>query len=338
MNDREAFLAHISFHLPEKRLTNEDLVREFGTWTSGKIKAKTGISERRIAEGMPVSALASEAAEKLFSETGIGREEIDMLLMCTETPDYIMPSTACLIHHNLGLRKDCGAFDYNLGCSGYLYGLYTASAMVRSGMARKILLLTGDVMTRYINKGDKSTRTIFGDGFTASLVSSSWDSGLIGEFVLGTDGGGHQDLIIPAGGVVEPCSEKTKEVYTNKYGNSRTREDLYMNGPEVFSFAVREVPPVIKRSLEINDMTMDDIDLFVFHQATEMMLLKLRQEMEIPEDRFVIDMEETGNTISSSIPLALRRASESGRLLPGHKALLCGFGVGYSWGATVIRF
>lgn len=338
MKPKEAYIAHISYHLPEKRLTNEDLVREFKAWTTDKIKAKTGIEERRIAEKEPVSELATKAAERLFEETGLDRGEIDMLLLCTETPDYIMPSTACLVHRNLGLRKDCGAFDYNLGCSGYLYGLHMASAMVRSGMADKILLLTGDVLSRYVNPGDKSTRTIFGDGFTASLISSESQSGGIGNFVLGTDGTGCENLIIPAGGAVEPCDESTKEVYTNRYGNSRTKEDLYMNGPEVFSFAVREVPPVVERCLELNGMTMEDVDLFVFHQATEMMLTKLRDVIKIPEDRFIIDIEETGNTVSSTIPMAIRRASEKGRLLPGDKVLICGFGVGYSWGATVIRF
>nr|WP_321500272.1 ketoacyl-ACP synthase III [uncultured Dethiosulfovibrio sp.] len=338
MNPKEAYIAHISCHLPEKRLTNEDLVREFKAWTTDKIKAKTGIEERRIAEKEPVSELATKVAERLFEETGLDRGEVDMVLLCTETPDYIMPSTACLVHRNLGLRKDCGAFDYNLGCSGYLYGLHMASAMVRSGMADNILLLTGDVLSRYVNPGDKSTRTIFGDGFTASLISSESQSGGIGNFVLGTDGTGCENLIIPAGGAVEPCDESTKEVYTNRYGNSRTKEDLYMNGPEVFSFAVREVPPVVERCLELNGMTMEDVDLFVFHQATEMMLTKLRDVIKIPKDRFIIDIEETGNTVSSTIPMAIRRATEKGRLLPGDKVLICGFGVGYSWGATVIRF
>ncbi len=338
MNHKEAYLAHISYYLPDKRLTNEDLVREFKTWTAEKIRSKTGIDERRVTEDQPVSEMATKVAERLFEETGMDRQEIDMVLLCTETPDYVMPSTACLVHRNLGLRKSCGAFDYNLGCSGYVYGLHMASAMVRSGMADNVLLLTGDVLSRYINPGDKSTRTIFGDGFTASLISHKGEVGALGDFVLGTDGTGCENLIIPAGGTVEPCSEATKEVYTNRYGNSRTKEDLYMNGPEVFSFAVREVPPVIESCLELNGMTMDDVDLFVFHQATDMMLAKLREIIAIPEERFVIDIKETGNTVSSSIPLAIKRSTERGGLLPGDKVLICGFGVGYSWGATVIKF
>ncbi|MCF4114732.1 MULTISPECIES: ketoacyl-ACP synthase III [Dethiosulfovibrio] len=340
MERREAAIAHVSYHLPERKLTNRDLVEEFGTWTEHKIKSKTGIDERRIAgEDETASVLATVAAERLFQESGIPRESVDMLLLCTETPDYIMPSTACIVHDKLGLRKDCGALDYNLGCSGYVYGLYMASAMVRSGMAEKVLLITGDVLTRYVHPGDKSTRTIFGDGFTATLVSSEPKEvpGTIGSFVLGTDGTGHKDLIIPAGGTVSPCCEETKELYTNRYGNSRTKENLYMNGPEVFAFAVREVPPVIERCLADNGISMEEIDLFVFHQATHMMLEKLREIMEIPEERFVVDMEETGNTVSSSIPLALKRAQTSGRLKKGDTVLVCGFGVGYSWGATVIQ-
>lgn len=337
MSGTKAALARIACHLPQKRLTNGDLVWEFGSWTAEKIRAKTGIDERRVAATEPVSELASLAAERLFSEGGVDRSEVDMLLLCTETPDYIMPATACIVHERLGLRRDCGAFDYNLGCSGYIYGLHMASAMVRSSLARKILLLTGDVMTRYIHRNDKSTRTIFGDGFTASLIDGA-GAGEIGGFVLGTDGSGAQDLIIPAGGTVLPCSEETRVLRTNRYGNSRTQENLYMNGPEVLKFALREVPPAVHRCLEINGLAFGDVDFFVFHQATAMMLDKLRGEMAIPEEKFVLDMADKGNTISSTIPFALHRLMEAGRLGQGTTALLCGFGVGYSWGATVLRF
>lgn len=336
MSEMRAGLARIACHLPPKRITNADLVREFGSWTAEKIQAKTGIEARHVAEDEPVSKLACLAAEKLFAQ-GVDRSEIDMLLLCTETPDYIMPSTACIIHEKLGLSKGCGAFDYNLGCSGYVYGLHMASAMVRSGLAKKVLLLTGDVMTRYIHRGDKSTRTIFGDGFTASLIDGG-GAGRIGQFVLGTDGSGVENLIIPAGGTVLPCSEETRQMRTNRYGNSRTRENLYMNGPEVLKFALREVPQAVGACLEKNGLTLDDVDFFVFHQATTMMLERLREAIGIAEEKFVIDLADKGNTISSTIPFALKALEEDGRLTPGKVVLLCGFGVGYSWGATVLRY
>ena len=336
MKATKARLAPIACYLPPRRLSNEDLVREFDGWTVEKIHAKTGIDERRVAETEPVSELVCLAAERLFSE-GVDRRSIDMVLLCTETPDYVMPATACIVHEKLGLRRDCGAFDYNLGCSGYIYGLHMASAMVRSGLAGKVLLLTGDVMTRYIHRGDKSTRTIFGDGFTASLVSDG-PGAEIGSFVLGTDGSGAENLIIPSGGTVLPCSEETKEVRTNRYGNSRTKENLYMNGPEVLKFALAEVPPAVGSCLEKNGLAFDDVDFFVFHQATAMMLERLREEMAIPREKFVLDMADKGNTISSTIPFALRALLDGGRLPSGRTALLCGFGVGYSWGATLLRF
>ena len=337
MAETNAKIAHISCHLPDKRLTNEDLVRDFGTWTPHKIKAKTGITERRVVKDELVSDMGKIVAERLFEETGIDRSEIDMLLLCTETPDFIMPSTACLIHKDLGLKKSCGALDYNLGCSGYLYGLYMASAMVRSKMAGKVLLITGDILTRYVNPGDKSTRTIFGDGFTATLIEASSNDGM-GNFIIGTDGTGVPNLIIPAGGAAKPCSDATKEVYRNKYGNTRTDENLYMNGPEVFKFANLEVPPVIASCLNDNNLTMNDIDLVVFHQATEMMLDKLRKDIGIPEDKFYINLEDKGNTVSSTIPLGLRQAQDEGKLKKGDRVLICGFGIGYSWGATVLTW
>ncbi|PIE54601.1 MAG: 3-oxoacyl-ACP synthase [Dethiosulfovibrio peptidovorans] len=341
MNDGvQPYLSHIFYHLPKRRLTNKDLIEEFGTWTEKKIRSKTGVEERAVAsETDTASFLATKAAEKLFQETGIDRSSIDMLMLCTETPDYLLPATACLVHHNLGLPNDCGAFDISLGCSGYIYGLHLASAMIQSTMARRVLFLTGDVLSHYIHPKDKSTRTIFGDCFTASLINSdeTGNFGQIGHFVLGTDGSGSQNLIIPAGGAAQRCSQATKEIYTNRYGNSRTPEDLYMNGPEVFAFALREVPPVIDECLKLNSLTIDEVDLFVFHQATDMMLQKLRHELNIPENKFIVDVAKTGNTVSSSIPLALRRAMDNGRLHPGAIVLLCGFGVGYSWGATILR-
>ncbi len=333
-----ATLKAISWWLPETVETNEDLVREFGTWTPKKIYSKTGVHQRHVSQGEPVSELASRAGEKFFQEhPHISRDSIDMVLLCTETPDYLLPATACLIHHNLGLPKTCGALDYNLGCSGYVYGLALAKSFVVSGMARRVLLLTGDVMARYINKQDKATRTIFGEGFTASLVEAS-DQDLLGPFTFGTDGSGSRRLIIEAGATALPRSAETAIEEVNRFGNHRSKNDLYMDGPAVLDFALREMPESLAALFAKAGCSMDDVDLVVFHQATQLMLERLRDALAIPPEKFVIAMEDKGNTISSTIPIALAECAASGRLKPGMKVLISGFGVGLSWGSALIQW
>ena len=338
MRENKIEIVGISSYLPEVRISNEKLVEEFGTWTPEKIYHKTGISERRIAKKELVSEMAFQASENLFREYGIPREEVDLLILCTETPDYLMPATACIVHDRLGLRKNSGAFDYNLGCSGYIYGLALAKSLIAGHLAEKVLLVTADVLTRFIHPGDKSTRTIFGDAATATLVSKGEGGGNIGGFVLGTDGSGAQNLIIPSGGMALPRSEETAHERVNRFGNIRTKDNFYMNGPEVLQFSLREVPVAVRDVLEKNGLAMDDMDLFVFHQATRLMLEHLRQEIGIPEEKFYMNMEKLGNTVSSTIPLALKQALEEGVLKKGMKTMLVGFGVGYSWGATIVEW
>lgn len=338
MKAESAGIAAIAGFLPSERLTNEDLVREFGTWTPEKIFHKTGISERRIAVKELVSDLAVGAAEALFAAGKVRREDVDMLILCTETPDYLLPSTACIVHDRLGLAKNCGAFDYNLGCSGFVYGLALAKSMVFSGLAGNVLLITADVITRFVNRYDKSTRTIFGDAAAAALVTGSPGCGSIGEFVIGTDGSGASNLIIPAGGMAMPRSGETAMEKRNRFGNARSKNDLYMNGPEIMQFALREVPPAIETVLDKNGLAMDDIDLVVFHQASKLMLEHLGERIGIPESKLYINIEKLGNTVSSTIPLALEQAEKEKRLEKGDKVLIAGFGVGYSWGTTVLEW
>jgi len=338
MREKNIGIAAISSYLPEVRISNEELVQQFGTWTPDKIYHKTGIRERRIAKEELVSEMAFEAAETLLKKYDIDRSSIDLLLLCTETADYLMPSTACIVHDRLGLRKNSGAFDYNLGCSGYVYGLAMAKSLIAGQLAETVLLVTADVLTRFIHPGDKSTRTIFGDAATATLVRRNEAVGNIGGFVLGTDGSGAQNLIIPSGGMALPRSEETAHERVNRFGNVRTKDNFYMNGPEILQFSMREVPLAVSDVLVKNDLTMEDIDLFVFHQATKLMLEHLRQEIRIPEEKFYMNMESLGNTVSSTIPLALEQAEAEGALKKGMKVMLVGFGVGYSWGATIVEW
>ncbi|MDR1730615.1 MAG: ketoacyl-ACP synthase III [Synergistaceae bacterium] len=336
-----ATIRAVSAYLPEKILDNAELVRQFGTWTEHKIFNKTGILRRHVVEGELVSDLAEAAAKRLFEEHSIIPDEIDFLLLCTECPDYFLPATSCIVQNRLKLRKDVGALDYNLGCSGFIYGLALAKGLVLGGIARKILLITSETITRTIHPLDKSTRTLFGDGAAAALVEKETldggDPG-IGEFSLGTDGSGMSKLIIPAGAWACPSSPDTRSETVNRWGNVRTPESLYMNGPEILNFSLEVVPSCLNDILERNGVTLKDIDLVIFHQASYMLLKKLREALDIPEEKFVINIENYGNTVSSTIPIALWEMEQLGRLKKGDRVLIMGFGVGLSWGGTVLRW
>ena len=332
----EAAVKAISVYLPEGVLDNAELVRQFGTWTENKIYGKTGVSERRVVGDEKVSDLAAAAGERLFEEHGIDRGSIDFLLLCTECPDYFLPATACIVQNRLGLRKDAGALDYNLGCSGFIYGLALAKGLVLGGVARRVLLITAETITRTIHPQDKSTRTLFGDAAAATLVESSAERG-IGEFVLGTDGSGAERLIIPAGAWARPSSPETRVETKNKWGNVRTLENLYMDGPEILKFSMEVAPDCMNDTLERNGTSLEALRLVVLHQASHMMLVKLRELLAIPEEKFVFNIEKYGNTVSSTIPIALYDSMRSSRLGKGDSVLVMGFGVGLSWGGTVLH-
>ena len=332
----EVAVRAISVYLPDGVLDNAELVRQFGTWTENKIYGKTGVSERRVVGDEKVSDLAVAAGERLFEEHGIDRGSIDFLLLCTECPDYFLPATACIVQNRLGLRKDTGALDYNLGCSGFIYGLALAKGLVLGGVARRVLLITAETITRTIHPQDKSTRTLFGDAAAATLVEGSAERG-IGEFVLGTDGSGAERLIIPAGAWAQPSSPETRVETKNKWGNVRTPENLYMDGPEILKFSMEVAPGCMNDTLERNGTSLEGLRLVVLHQASHMMLVKLREVLAIPEEKFVFNIEKYGNTVSSTIPIALYDSMQSGRLGKGDSVLVMGFGVGLSWGGTVLR-
>lgn len=324
----------IEYVLPEHVLTNEELARKYKSWTADKIQKKTGIESRHIAgQDETAGDLGQRAAEKLITATGIDRSRIDFVILITQSPDYSLPTTACVIQERLGLGKHAGAFDINLGCSGYIYGLAVSRSLVDAGIANYVLLITAETYSKHINENDKSTRTIFGDGAAATLIGHGGMR--IGEFDLGTDGSGSDLLMIPAGGARLPKSEQTAIVYEEE-GNFRSQEQLYMDGTGIFEFTIREVPESVGRVLDKAGLSGEDIGLYVFHQANKFMLDFLRRNMGIDKDKFFEDFADTGNTVCASIPIALRRAMESGRLKGKQAVLLCGFGVGLSWGSTII--
>ena len=329
----------ISWCLPERFETNEDLVREFGAWTPEKIYKKTGVVKRHIADAdKPVSHYLTMAGEKFFREhPEVSRDSVDMLVVCCEARDYVLPATACVVHYGLGLRKECGAVDYELGCSGYVYGLSIAKGYIASGVAGRVLLITGDAVTRYINRQDKAIRTIFGDGYTATLLEASERDRVTG-FDLGTDGSGLRDIIIEAGETALPCSGSTAAEEVNRFGNVHSQENLFMNGRRVLEFAQSEVPGSVRRCLERAGVKKEELDLIVFHQASSLVLEQLRDAMGFPADKFVISLEDKGNTASSTIPIALAECAAQGRLKSGMKVLLSGFGVGLSWGTALMEW
>jgi 3-oxoacyl-[acyl-carrier-protein] synthase-3 len=338
---RRSKIIDIAGYLPESLLSNEDLASVFPDWPAEKILSKTGIANRHIA-GVNETAgdLAFQAATKLFAKGSCKPNDIDFLILCTQAPDYILPTTACVLQHRLGLRTSAGALDINLGCSGFVYGLSLAKGLIETGIANNVLLLTADTYSKYIHPLDKSVRTLFGDGAAATLVSvvSGELSGSIGPFVFGTDGSGAKNLMVEAGGFRMPSSSQTSQPDLDDSGNTRSLDNLYMNGAEVMSFSLSEVPKALNALLEKMEATREEIDFFILHQANKFMLEALRKKLKITSDKFPVHIENVGNTVSSTIPLAMANQMEHGLIHTGSKVILIGFGVGYSWAAAAIGF
>lgn len=332
----DAYIKTICYYLPETVITNEDIVREFPEWSVEKIASKVGVNKRHIAaENETATDLAVKAAERLFAEGAVNKDEIDYLLFCTQSPDYILPTSACIIQNKLGLRKNIGALDFNLGCSGYVYGLSLAKGLICGGIARNVLLLTGETYSKHLHPQDKGNRTIFGDAATATVISTEGVAE-IGNFSLGTDGSGCNNLIVRSGGMRH--SNKYGDLQFDENHNPISSDYLYMNGSEIFTFTLDNVPPLINDTLAKNDMLKEDIDLFVFHQANHYMLNFLRKKIKVDNERFYYCLSEFGNTVSNTIPIALKTAIDDRTIDGEKKVVIAGFGVGYSWGGTVLHF
>lgn len=320
------FIHSIRDYLPEKVVTNEDLSREFPEWSVEKIADKTGISVRHIAaESETAADLGIFAAQRLFQDRCCDPSEIDILVFCTQAPDYILPTTACVIQNRLNLRTDIPAFDINLGCSGFVYGLSVITAMMTQNGFKKGLLITGDTYTKLIHPLDKSVRTLFGDGAAATLlVNDTNRRDSIGQFLMGSDGSGAAHLMVKAGGFRHPEAATELDSF------------LYMDGKEIFNFTLNIVPKLVEDVLKKNGLQIEDIDYFVFHQANQFMLSTLRKKIKIPEEKFCVAMRHFGNTVSSTIPMALAQSIRDNKIKPNDRVLLVGFGVGTSWSAVPI--
>jgi 3-oxoacyl-[acyl-carrier-protein] synthase-3 len=329
----KAKIKAISYYLPELILSNDLINIEFPEWDIEKISSKTGISSRHVsAEDEFSSDMGVKATEKLFLEHNIERSDIDFLLFCTQSPDYLLPTTACILQDRLGLNTTAGALDFNLGCSGFVYGLSLAKGLIAGGMAKNILLITSETYTKFIHPKDKSNRTIFGDAAAATLITADEGFCFIGDFVFGTDGKGAENLIVKQGGMRFPVSNDNVDV-CDEYGNIKNDKNLFMDGAAIFNFTIESVPKLTQAILEKSKLNIEQVDLFVFHQANKYMLNHLRKKIGIPDEKFFIAMEHCGNTVSSTIPIALYEAQKQKELGDSKNLILAGFGVGYSWAA-----
>lgn len=327
-------ISAIEYYFPEKALTNSDLTAQFPDYDFEKFEQKVGIKTRYIADsGETAFDLAVKACEKLFVRCE--KNDIDYILYCTQSPEYILPTTACILQNTLGLRKNIGALDFNLGCSGFTYGVSLAKALINSGQAKKILLVTAETYSKFLNPLDRSNRAIFGDAATATLISFS-ENEMIGNFLFGTDGSGYDKLIIKNGGSRAPFAFNPE---LNGYGtdNSYTDNDLYMNGPDIFNFTSKSIPPFSDEVLEANKIKKEDVNQFVYHQANAFMLNSMRKRMKVEPEKFFIDLADGGNTVSCTIPIALKKYSDSKQVNTTENVMIVGFGVGLSWSGGLIK-
>lgn len=329
----------IDFQLPECMLTTEDLEKRFGGEGLKTALSAAGVRSRRIAPpSVCASDLAFGAANRILDTNNGSRESVDLLIFCTQSPDCLVPATACMLHERLKLPRQCAAFDLNLGCSQYVYGLAVANSMLKSGFAKLALVLTGDTLTRKVHPRDRSIVSLMGDAGSATLVGEvGKDEGLV-AFELGTDGTGHRYLMIPAGGSRLADSPETAIEEMDVDGNIRCERNLRMNGIAMFQFSVSTIPRVIESLLHKMMLSLEDVDLFLFHQAGKYVVECLMGKLHIPVEKTHFFIEEVGNTSGSSIPLLLVDAYKSGKVRPGMLIVIAGFGAGLSWGATLIRW
>lgn len=319
-------ITSLAYVLPGQKNTNAELAARFGSETVAKIESISGILERRTAIGDTcASDLAVRAAQLIFENRKISPKDIDLLIFATQTPDYLIPTTACIIQQRLGIDNSCAAFDINLGCSQFVYALATARAWICGGLAKNALVLCADTPTKIIDPLDRSTACIFGDGGAACMVSESKIDGILG-FSFGTDGKGFDSIIWPNSGL-------------RGYGGETMRADkMAMDGFKIFTFAYKRVAESVAEVLEKNGMSVRDIDLFVFHQAGEMIVKSCAQRLCIPPEKVYYKIHDIGNCGGASIPIALADAAITGRLKSGMKVLICAFGVGLSWGSAILEW
>jgi len=331
-------IAAIAYHLPTNIVSNVDLQQTNPDWEMERLAQKTGVYNRhRAADNETAYDLALKACEKLFEGNEVLKQSIDGIIFCTQSPDYIMPSNAFLLHKSLNFKQSVFAFDYNLACSGFIYGVTIARGFIATSLAKNILLVTADTYSKYIHPADRSASILFGDGAAATLISAQQTEGII-DVILASSGKDFDSFYIPAGGCRLPKSDNTAIAEIDTSGNTHTPENIYMNGFGVWKFIASVVPKQINELLNRNNFSVDDIDLFIFHQASKMTLDSLMKTLKLNNEKVFINIGNVGNLVSASIPVAIKDAEASGKLKRGDLILLSGFGVGLSWGTIIMRY
>ncbi len=316
--------------IPKTVIANSYFEPDFSREEIESTSKMTGVFERRHADDNTcTSDLCLTAANQLLERLGWERPEVNLLIFVSQTPDYVLPATACILQNKLGLPKNCIAFDVNLGCSGYVYGLYLASKLLNSE-TKKALLLVGDTCSKFLSPKDRSTAMLFGDGGSATALEFDGTSDSM-KFILGTDGGGYENLRIPAGGFRQRSSEDTLVRTAAVDGNLRGPEDLYMDGGEIFNFTLSAVPRLVKNLAKEIELDLATVDGFLFHQANEFMIKHIAKKLKLDLDKVPMTIGKYGNTSSASIPLTLTDWAHAGTNI---NLLMTGFGVGYSYGAV----
>jgi 3-oxoacyl-[acyl-carrier-protein] synthase-3 len=316
------YISSIDYYFPEKIITNAFLQNQCGI-DCNFLENKVGIKERRAtASDEKTSDIAVTAGNMLLSRGTVDKNEIDFLLICTQSPDHRIPGIAGIVQHRLGLPKSCFAFDVSLACTGFVYSLTIAGSFIRNNMAKHALIIMAEEYTKIIDYKDRATAGIFGDAAAASLIEPCEDEFGYLDGVFGTDGNGADRLILPMG---------------DGAGDPDKRPTLYMDGQAIYKFAVRIVPESIRTLLDKNNLAPDDIKYFVFHQANQYMLNELKRRMMLKDEQVIIDFKFCGNTVSSSIPIAFKNMADNNRISCGDLIVFCGFGGGLSWGSILYR-
>lgn len=331
-----AHILAIEVALPERAVTNQELAERHPEWRMAEVAARAGVETRHWAAEDQTSLDLAERACRGLVDRGVDLSSVQALLFCTQSPDYPMPPNACLLQDRLGLPMEIAAFDYNLACSGYVYGLYLAKALIDSHQADRVLLVTAETYSKLMSLDDRGPATLFGDAAAATVVAAGFDG--LEAFALATDGARFNRFWVEAGGARCPSSAATRRIEEDEHKNRRSREDIVMHGAGVFDFVRKEIPGFTRNLLKKARLSLDDVDLVVFHQASKVAIDYLYAKLEVPEHKRYSNLARVGNTVSASIPLALHAAAAEGVLRSGMRVLLVAFGVGMSWGGAILRW
>lgn len=328
LNNYSVGISGVGSYVPEKTLTNFDLSKMVET-SDEWIVERTGIRERRIAdESMATSDMSTLAAEKALKDANVKAEDIDLIIVATITPDYIFPSTACIVQKNIGATK-AAAFDINAGCSGFVYGLVTGANFIQSGAYKKVLVIGGENLSKAVNWEDRNTCILFGDGAGACVLERCEEGFGILSFELGSDGTGSDVLLQPAGGSRMPATKETVE---------KKLHSIQMDGKEVFKFAVRIMEKASMSALEKANLSLEDLDFLVPHQANTRIIDAAAKKLNLSQDNIYVNLNKYGNMSAASIPVALDEALDEKKINKGDKVLFVGFGAGLTWASMVIKW